>query len=207
MSPGSPSVFLVDDDDFQIVFLGGILRKAGHSVEAFDRPEVRLERLARSDRGCVVLDQEMPVLNGLELQRALHDRKVLLPLIFVSGRAGVPAAVTAMKQGALDFLSKPVNPAELVLAVETALRRDAEAAGDRAAREQAQARWTALTAREREVCRLFARGLLNKQIAAALGVTESTLQPQRIRALNKLQASTVADVVRLMAQAGDDGKT
>lgn len=204
MTPSSPRVFLVDDDSVQLLFLGGVLRTAGHHVEAFERPESLLERLGPGDRGCVVLDQEMPVLNGLELQRALFERGVLLPLIFVSGRAGVPAAVTAMKRGALDFLSKPVNPAELCVAVESALRRDAEAAEERSGRAQAKARWAALTAREREVCRLFAKGLLNKQIAAALGITESTVQPQRARALHKLQAATVAEVLRLMALAGDD---
>lgn len=207
MIAGSPTVFLVDDDPFQVLFLSGTLRTHGYHVEEFERPEALLSRLSASDRGCVVLDQEMPVLNGIELQKLLHDRGVLLPMIFVSGRAGVPAVVTAMKRGALDFLSKPVDPEELCAAVEIALRRDAEAAADRARRERARARWTSLSAREQSVCRLFAKGLLNKQIAAELGITESTVQPQRIRALQKLQVSSVADLVHLMAQAGDDGRT
>ena len=202
MIPEPPRVFLVDDDPFQLLFLGGILRTSGHAVETFEQPEALLARLSASDRGCVVLDLEMPVLSGLELQRALVERGALLPLIFVSGRADVPAAVAAMKRGALDFLSKPVDPGEFCAVVARALRGDAEGAAGRAARARAQARWAALSAHERDVCRLSASGLLNKQIAAELGIAESTLQAQRVRALQKLQVSTVAELGRLIAQVG-----
>jgi FixJ family two-component response regulator len=203
MSDAGVSIFLVDDDPFQLQFLGGVLRASGHVVEAFGQPEALLLRLTPRDRGCVVLDLRMPGLNGLELQRALIERGAFLPMIFVSGQADVPAAVAAMKHGALDFLAKPVDPRELCATVARALRRDAETAADRAVRAEAKERWAALSGREQEVCRLFARGLLNKQIAAELHVTESTAQALRARGLSKLRATTVADVGRLMSQAGD----
>jgi FixJ family two-component response regulator len=204
VTAASPArVFLVDDDPFQLHFLGGILRAAGHAVEAFDRPEALLARLSAADRGCVVLDLQMPELDGLALQRAFVEREILLPLIFVSGQADVPAAVAAMKQGAVDFLSKPVDPEALRAASARAIARDADAAAQRADRDRARARWAALSSRERDVCRLLARGLLNKQIAAELGITESTAQVHRSRALQKLGVSTAADVIRILAQVGD----
>ena len=198
------SVFLVDDDPVQVLFLGAILRTAGYRVEAFEQPEALLSRLSMRDRGCVVLDLEMPGLNGLALQRALFERGVTMPLLFVSGRADVPAAVAAMKQGAVDFLSKPVDPGELRAVVARALRKDAEIAVERGACDLARSRWAGLSPRERDVCRLFARGLLNKQIAAELGTMESTVQVQRARALQKLQVGSLAEVVRLISQVGDE---
>lgn len=203
MSAPAARVFLVDDDPFQLHFLGGILRAAGHAVETFDRPEALLARLSPAERGCVVLDLQMPGLDGLALQRALLESEVRLPLIFVSGQADVPAAVAAMKQGAVDFLAKPVDPDTLRTACTRAIERDAEAAVEQAARDAARTHWAALSPRERDVCRLFARGLLNKQIAAELNITESTVQAHRGRALQKLQVSTAAELIRLMAQAGD----
>src|SRR5262249_48162066 len=181
--------------------LDSILRAAGHAVEAFGHPELLLARLTLRDRGCVVVDLQMPGLDGLGLQRALAERGVVLPTIFVSGQADVPVAVAAMKRGALDFLSKPVEPAELRAAVGCALKRDAELAREHAARAEAQARWAALSGREREVCRLFARSLLNKQIAAELRIAQSTVQAYRARALHKLRLSTATEVARLMEQA------
>ena len=200
-----PTVFVVDDDPVQVFFLSGILRTAGHRVEAFEQPEALLARLSASNRGCVVLDLQMPGLSGLELQRALEGRGVTLPLIFVSGHADVTAAVTAMKQGAVDFLPKPVDPKELCAVVARALRKDTEAAAERGAIDLARTRWAALSAREREVCRLFSRGMLNKQIATVLGTAESTVRALLLRALQNLQVNTVAALVRLMEQASDEG--
>lgn len=199
-----PRVFLVDDDPFQLHLLGGILRTAGHAVEAFEQPEALLRRLSAADRGCVVLDLQMPVLDGLALQRVFRDRAIQLPLIFVSGQADVPAAVAAMKGGAVDFLSKPVEPEALRAASARAIARDAAASAERSTRDRARERWAALSPRERDVCRLLARGLLNKQIAAELAITESTVQVHRSRALQKLQASSPAELVRLIAQLGDE---
>jgi FixJ family two-component response regulator len=200
----SATVFIVDDDPVQLMYLSGILRKARHRIEAFERPDALLARVSQHDRGCAVLDLQMPGLNGLELQRALFQQGVMMPLLFVSGSAAVPEAVAAMKQGAVDFLSKPVDPGELCGVVARALLKDAELAPERAARDNARSRWAELSPREREVCRLYARGLLNKQIAATLGSVESTVQLQRSRALQKLQESSSSGVARLIAQAGDE---
>jgi len=199
------TVFIVDDDPVLLFVLRGILRAAGHQVEAFEQPEGLVARLSARDRGCVVLDLHMPALSGLEVQRALLGHEVLLPLIFVSGRADVPDAVAAMKGGAVDFLSKPIDPRGLLAAVERALRRDAEIAAEIVARASARARWAALSPRERDVGRLFARGLHDKQIAAELGTSAITVQGQRARALQKLQLGSVLEVARLLAQAGEEG--
>lgn len=196
------TVFLVDDDPFMLYFMGGALRSAGHRVEAFERAETLLERLSDVDRGCVVVDLRMPGLNGLELQHALVTRGVTLPLIFVSGSADVPAAVTAMKGGAIDFLSKPIDPSELCAIVARALEKDAVIANERARRTSALARWTALSPRERDVCRLVAKGHLDKEVAAELGTAISTVQAQRTRAFQRLGITSVAEMVRLLVQVG-----
>ncbi|NVJ27215.1 MULTISPECIES: response regulator transcription factor [Myxococcus] len=203
MSSPSPRVFLVDDDPFQLHYLGGILRTANYVVEAFELPEVLLARLSANDRGCAVLDLRMPGLDGLALQRSFLDVGILLPLIFVSGHSDVPSAVTAMKQGAVDFLSKPVDAEALLSVCARSIVRDAEAAARRAAREHVRARLAGMSSRERDVCHLYAQGLLNKQIAATLDLTESTVQAHRARALQKLQVSTVAELVHLLAQANE----
>lgn len=197
-------VFLVDDETFMLLTMGAILRSAGYAVETFERPEALLARLSAADRGCVVLDLKMPGLNGLELQRALVEREITLPLIFVSGRADVPAAVAAMKLGAVDFLSKPVDPQELLAVVARALHKGAELAAAHTGRVQARARWAELSRREQDVCRHLAKGLITKQIAAALGTGGSTVQSQRASAFKRLGISSITELALFLAQA-DEG--
>jgi FixJ family two-component response regulator len=180
-----------------------MLRPTGHRVETFDSAEALLGRISTDDRGCVLLDLQMPGKSGLELQQALFERGIGLPLIFISGRADVPAAVSAMKQGAVDFLSKPVDPQALLTAVERALRKGAERLANQQAHEEAVAKWRALATREQEVCRLSARGLINKQIAAALGSVESTVQAQRARAFRKLGITSVVELTPLLKRLDD----
>ncbi len=199
-----PHVFLVDDEALMLFTMGGILRSAGYAVETFERPEALLGRLTSADHGCVVLDLKMPGLNGLELQRALGDRGITLPLIFVSGRADVPAAVAAMKQGAVDFLSKPVDPTELLAVVARALHQEAVLAAAHSGRVQARARWAELSRREQDVCRYSAKGMITKQIAAELGTGASTVQSQRASAFKRLGISSVAELALLLAQVGED---
>lgn len=205
MSAPGRTVFVVDDDAVLLFILRGVLLAAGYRVEVFDHPEGLLARITASDRGCIVLDLNMPELSGLEVQKALHCRGVLLPLIFVSGRADIPAVVAALKSGAVDFLAKPIEPRELAAAVERALRKDAEIEAELAARARACALFAGLSPRERDVCRWFAKGLSDKQIAAELGTTAVTVQAQRARALRKLEANMVNDVVKLLAQVGEEG--
>lgn len=204
MSAQRPIVFIVDDDPVLLFVMRGIMLAAGHRVETFEEPAALITRLSAKDRGCVVLDLRMPALSGLDVQQSLCARGVLLPLIFVSGRADVPAVVAAIKGGAVDFLAKPIEPRELSTVVERALRRDAEIEAEIMVREQARARWAMLSPREREVCRLVARGLVDKQIAAELGTVAVTVQAQRVSAFRKLVASSSADAARLIALLGDE---
>jgi FixJ family two-component response regulator len=205
MTAPAPTVFVVDDDPVLLFFLRGILLEVGHRVETFEQPEALIARLSARDRGCVVLDLRMPALSGLEVQQALAARGVRLPLIFVSGRADVPAVVAAIKGGAVDFLAKPIEPGDLRAVVDRALRWDAEIAAVSEAREQDRARWATLSPREREVCRRFARGLSDKQIAADLGTAAGTVQAQRASALRKLRVASAVEVARLLANVGDEG--
>lgn len=184
-------------------FLRGILRSGGHAVEAFERAEPLLSRLTPIDRGCLVIDLKLPGLDGLELHRTLHERGLALPAVFVSGQAGVSEAVAAMRQGAVDFLTKPVNPAELLQVVDAAVRRDAQAATEREARRRTQARWELLTARERAVCRLLHTGMQNKQVAAELGVSVATAHAQRSSAFRRLGISSLVELIRLLDRIGE----
>ncbi len=199
-------VYIVDDDPFQLCLLRGMLEAAGHSVEVFEQPELLLARLTPRARGCIVLDLQMPGLTGLDLQGALAARDLRVPIVFVSGSADIPSVVLAMKAGALDFLTKPVSEGALLDAVARATARDRAFAAERAARADARTRWASLSSRERDVCRLFARGMLNKQIAAELNVTESTAQAHRARALQKLRVSTATEAAHLLARIGEGGE-
>lgn len=196
-APGA-TIFVADDDALVLFFVRGVLRTAGYRVEVFEQPERIVARLSASDRGCVVLDLLMPALSGLDVQRMLLERGVPLPLIFMSGHADVPAAVAAMKRGAIDFLTKPIAPDELLRVVGRALRRDAEAAARREARRQARARWQLLSARERSVCRLVEKGLVDKQVAAELGIALATAHAQRTAAFKKLGIGLVVELIRLL---------
>jgi FixJ family two-component response regulator len=198
------NIFLVDDDPAMLLAVGALLSDAGYRVDACDRPEALLSRLSADDRGCVVLDLKLPGLTRQQLLRALVDRGIALPVIFLTLSADVLDAIAAMKQGAVDFLPKPIEPTALLGVVEHALREDARLASRRRAAELARARWATLSPREQDVCRLFATGMLNKQIAAELGTAEGTVQAQRARALKKLGAFTVLELVRLMVRAGED---
>lgn len=204
MTTKSPCVYVVDDDPVMLFILSGPLRAAGYHVKVFEEPELLLSHISPTDRGCIVLDLRMPTLSGLEVQQALLERGASLPLIFVSGRADVPAVATAMKRGAVDFLAKPIDPVELCTVVERALQKDAEIAGMLVARAQARERWAKLSPRERDVCRLFAEGLVDKQIAAKLGTANVTVQAHRSHGLQKLRLQTSIEVARLLELLADD---
>lgn len=202
---GAARVFIVDDDPLHLLILDGILRAAGYTTELFEQPEALLTRVNPQEHGCIVMDLQMPGYSGLELQKVLADRGVNLPVVFVSGSADIPDAVAAMKQGALDFLTKPVQPAALLAMVAQAVKQDAHNAVERAERTRARARWENLSARERDVCLLFAKGLVVKQIAAALGIHESTAHSHRVRGMQKLAMETVAELIELLRLADEPG--
>jgi FixJ family two-component response regulator len=193
-----PTVFVVDDDPSVLRALERLLRAAGYAVEAHASPRVFLDG-APSDRpGCVVVDLRMPEISGLELQEELDRRGCRLPLVFLTGHGDISSSVRAMKGGAIDFLTKPCEDTDLLAAVDRALARDVEARAAREEQRAVQARFEVLTPREREVCLLVARGLLNKQIAVDLGTSEKTIKVHRGRVMEKLGVDSVAELVRLV---------
>ncbi|UQA58739.1 response regulator transcription factor [Polyangium aurulentum] len=191
-------VFVVDDDPSVLRGLERLLRSAGYKVEAHASPRAFLERAPSEGPGCVVVDLRMPEIGGLDLQEELSRRGFPLPLVFLTGHGDVPSSVRAMKGGAIDFLTKPCDDTDLLAAVERALERDRQARAARAEQESVQARFASLTPREREVCLLVARGLLNKQIAVELGAAEKTIKVHRARVMEKLGVESVAELVRLV---------
>jgi FixJ family two-component response regulator len=146
--------------------------------------------------GCVLLDLHMPGPSGLDLQQALQRHPLPLPIVFLTGRGDVASSVRAMKAGAVDFLTKPVDPADLLKAIEAALARERSARAQREGISQAQARYARLTERERSVFEHVVAGRLNKQIARALGITERTVKMHRAQVMAKMEAASLADLVR-----------
>ncbi len=197
-----PTVFVVDDDAAVLRSLRRLLASAGFEVVAFDSPQAFLDGLGGDASGCVVLDYSMPGLNGLELQQALGARGSPLPVIFLTGRGDIPTSVRAMKGGAVDFLTKPVEGEVLLAAVRQAILRDRSQREERAGQAEMRRRLATLTARELEVLRHVVAGRLNKQIAAELGTVEKTVKVHRARVLEKMQAQSLADLVRLAERAG-----
>lgn len=191
-------IYAVDDDPSVLRSIARTLRAAGYAVETFARPAALLERGLGDHPACVVLDLRMPEMTGLELQQALRGLGDPT-IVFVSGHADVPTAVAAMKEGAVDFLSKPFDDVALLAAVARAVERDGSARADRGQRDQSRARFAALAPQEQKVLRLVAAGLLNKQIAADIGLSEATVRNYRNRATHKLGVTSVPELVRLLA--------
>jgi RNA polymerase sigma factor (sigma-70 family) len=196
-----PTVFVVDDDPSVLSAVGRLIRSAGHKVETFGSPREFFERSRSDEPGCLVVDLRMPELNGLELQAAMVRAGYELPLIFMSGHADIQSTVKAMQGGAIDFLIKPFDEHQLLEAIDRATARDVEERMARAARDALRVRLNLLTPREREVCNLVAAGRLNKQIAAELGIAEKTVKAHRARVMAKLQAPSVAELVRIVDRA------
>jgi len=195
------TVFVVDDDPSVLSAVGRLIRSAGHKVETFGSPREFFERSRSDEPGCLVVDLRMPDLSGLELQEAMGRAGYHLPVIFMSGHADIQSTVKAMQGGAIDFLIKPFDEHQLLEAIDRATARDVEERMARAARDALRVRLNLLTPREREVCNLVAAGRLNKQIAAELGIAEKTVKAHRARVMAKLQAPSVADLVRIVDRA------
>jgi FixJ family two-component response regulator len=195
-------IFLVDDDAGIRKALVRLLSSAGHAVEAFASPREFLARERYEGPGCLVLDLRMPEMTGLELQEVMERAGQTNPVVFVSGHGDIPSSVKAMRGGAIDFLTKPVQKRELLHAIERALARDAAARTERAERDAARARLARLTPRERQVCDLVAAGMLNKQIAGELGTGEKNIKWHRAHVMEKLGVGSVAELVRLVDRAG-----
>jgi FixJ family two-component response regulator len=202
MIPAAPTVFVVDDDESVRTSLHRLLRSLGYQANVFADARSFLQSRRREGSGCVVLDVELPDLNGLEVQRELSALGSLMPIVFLTGRGDIPMSVRAMKAGAAEFLTKPFQPEQLAEAIRAALEADARRRRERDDLDELHLRYESLTAREREVMAGVVAGLLNKQIAAELGKTEATVKEQRAHVMSKMRAASLADLVRFATRLG-----
>jgi FixJ family two-component response regulator len=198
MKTEQATVYLVDDDAMVRKALACLLQLAGYTVEAFESPRRFLEAAPPEHLSCAVVDLQMPEMSGLELQAELESAGWELPLVFLTGQGDIQSSVRAMKGGAVDFLLKPVDEDELLAAVKSALVSDARSRAARKEEAERKERLGQLTEREREVCERVAQGMLNKQIAAALGVGESTVKQHRARGMEKLGVGSAAELGGLL---------
>jgi FixJ family two-component response regulator len=200
-NPG-PTVYVVDDDLDLLKAIERLLQSAGFDVATFRTPQLFLERFDRTAPGCLVLDLAMPGLSGLELQRVLEQQVSHLPIVFLTGRGDIAMSVQAMKNGAADFLTKPVDDSVLIAAIQEALARDQVLRRARVERDRVAQCLAALTEREHQVLERILAGRLNKQIAAEFGTTEKTIKFHRGNLMRKMGVRVVADLVKLAERAG-----
>ena len=201
MSKTKKLVCVVDDDQSIRRALGRLFKSVGYAAETFASAEDYLSREIFQGPICLVLDVRMPGLNGLGLQKALETRGACEQIVFITGHGDVPTATQAMKNGAVDFLTKPFDDAELTDAVKRALERGQKQLRQREERREARGRVDKLTPREFEVLRFVVMGLLNKQIAAELHTAEKTIKVHRGRVMQKLGVTSVPDLVRISQRA------
>jgi FixJ family two-component response regulator len=201
--PSPPTVFLVDDDASVRRALARLIKSAGYQVHSFVSAREFLDSMPDgAGPACLVLDVRMPGLSGIDLQRELQLTNLILPIIFITGHGDIPMSVKAMKDGAVDFLPKPVKDKDLLRAIELALARSVRERAARDELEEIQSRVEKLTAREREVMSLVVKGWLNKQIAVELGTVEKTIKVHRARVMDKMQVESLADLVRTAEHVG-----
>jgi len=197
-----PTVFVVDDDASVREAVRSLLRSVGLSVETFGTAQEFLSNPRNSAPGCLVLDVRLPGIGGLELQHQLAERNLQAPIIFITGHGDIPMSVRAIKAGAVEFLTKPFRDQDLLDAVQQAICQDRRAREQRAEIAELRQRYEGLSPREQEVMGLVVRGLPNKQIAGTLGTSEATVKLHRARSIQKMQAGSLADLIRMAEKLG-----
>jgi len=196
-SSGVPTVFIIDDDRGVRQAVHDLVESVGLHAESFATGQEFLNKRRTSHPSCLVLDVRLPQMSGLDFQRKLADFGMQIPIIFVTAHGDIPMSVRALKSGAVEFLTKPFRDQDLLDAIQQALQRDRIAQEQRIEVDELQARYQALTAREREVMGMVASGMLNKQIALEIGASEATVKIHRGNAMQKMQAGSLIELVRM----------
>jgi FixJ family two-component response regulator len=202
MKTGDPIVFVIDDDSSMREALVDLITSVGLSVEAFKSAQEFLQHRRPDAPACLVLDVRLPGLSGLDLQRELARTAAPIPIVFITGHGDIPMSVRAIKQGAVEFLAKPFREQDLLDAIRCALDMDRIARQERSIVVTLRQRYQSLTKREREVMRLVASGLLNKQIAGELGSSEVTVKMHRGQVMRKMKAQSVIELARMAEKIG-----
>lgn len=197
MSEPESMVFVIDDDPSVRRAIDRLIRSVGLHVELFASPQEFLARELPNVPSCIVLDIRLPGISGLNFQRQLAKSDVQIPIIFITAHGDIPIAVRAMKAGAVEFLTKPFRDQDLLDAIHLALERDRSRRQQETYLAELRERYESLSPREREVISLVVTGMLNKQIAAQIGTAENTVKVHRSRAMEKMRASSLADLVKM----------